>query len=351
MLYNNELYSENIKMTANYDLPWDKLKNKTILIAGISGLIGSYMTDIIMYRNEIYSDNIKIIGIARNQVRTEKRFKKYIGDNNFKLIIQDITDKMFIEDSVDFIINCASNTHPLDYSAKPISTITTNIIGTNNLLEFASNKGTERYLYVSSVEIYGENKGDTEYFAEDYCGYINSNTLRAGYPEAKRCGEALCQAYIKEKGIDCVIVRLPRVYGETMLTEDSKALSQFIKKGLAKEDIVLKSEGKQLFSYIYVPDAVTAMLIILLSGECGEAYNVADENSDITLGSLAELIADKSGTSVIFDLPDTNELQGYSTATKAILDSEKMHTLNWKPMFNINNGIETLLKILSESEH
>lgn len=94
-------------------------------------------------------------------------------------------------------------------------------------------------------------------FDEDYCGFINCNTLRAGYPESKRCGEALCQAYIRQKGLDIVIPRLTRSYGPTMLMSDSKAVSQFIKKGLAGEDIVLKSKGNQYYSYTYVADAVS----------------------------------------------------------------------------------------------
>lgn len=153
----------------------------------------------------------------------------------------------------------ASNTHPFLYSGKPIETILTNVAGTNNLLEFAVKHRCKRFLFLSSVEVYGENRGDCEKFKEDYCGYINSNTMRAGYPESKRTGETLCQAYIKEYGLDSVILRLARCYGPGILQNDSKALSQFIHRAKEKRDIILKSEGKQEFSYVYQADVVDAM--------------------------------------------------------------------------------------------
>ena len=120
--------------------------------------------------------------------------------------------------------------------------------------------------------IYGENRGDTELFDESYCGYIDCNTLRAGYPESKRCGEALCQAYKKQKGVDVVVARLTRSFGPTLQLTDTKALTQFLKNGLNKENIVLKSAGTQYYSYTYAADAVTGLLTVLLQGESGAAY-------------------------------------------------------------------------------
>ena len=134
------------------------------------------------------------------------------------------------------------------------------------MLEFAYAHHVVRCAFTSSNEIYGENRGDVEKFGEEYCGYIDCNTMRAGYPESKRCGEALCQAYIKQKGMDIVIPRLTRSYGPTMLMSDTKAISQFIRKAIAGEDIVLKSEGTQYYSYTYMADAVCGLLYVLLLG-------------------------------------------------------------------------------------
>ena len=204
----------------------------------------------------------------------------------------------------------------------------------------------ERMAFASSNEIYGENRGDVEKFDEDYCGYINSNTMRAGYPESKRCGEALCQAYIRQKGLDVVIPRLTRSYGPTMLMSDTKAISQFIRKGIAGEDIVLKSEGTQYYSYTYIIDAVTGLMAVLLMGECGEAYNISDDASDIMLKDLAGIIADQAGRKVVFELPDAVEAAGFSKATKARLDSAKINKLGWKAAYDIKEGLERTIEIL-----
>ena len=134
-----------------------------------------------------------------------------------------------------------------------------------------------------------------------------------------------------QRSMDAVILRLSRVYGPTMLASDSKALAQFLKKGIAREDIVLKSLGGQYYSYTYVGDAVSAILHILLHGENGEAYNVADPASDITLKDLAGLIADCAGTKVVYELPDAVETAGYSKATRAVLDAAKLKKLGWIP--------------------
>lgn len=195
-------------------------------------------------------------------------------------------------------------------------------------------------------EIYGKNRGDAERFDEQYCGYIDPNTLRAGYPEAKRLGEALCQAYSEQHGIDFVIPRIARTYGPTLHKDDSKALSQFIHKGLMKEDIILKSEGTQLFSYAYVADTVAGLLYCLLEGESRSAYNIAAPISDCRLKDLASLVASKCGVNVHFELPDSLETKGYSTATVALMDGHKLQTLGWNMKYSIEEGIGRTLSIM-----
>ncbi|MCR5602575.1 MAG: NAD-dependent epimerase/dehydratase family protein, partial [Lachnospiraceae bacterium] len=188
-------------------------------------------------------------------------------------------------------------------------------------------------------------------FDESYCGYIDCNTLRAGYPESKRCGEALCQAYIRERGLDAVIARFTRSYGPTVLDSDTKAISQFIGRAVMGGDIILKSEGNQYYSYTYAADAVAGLLTVLLEGEKGEAYNIADERSDIRLKELAVLIADHVGTSVKYELPDEVERSGYSTATRARLDGSKIKQLGWTARYDIKQGINRTLDILQSISH
>lgn len=171
--------------------------------------------------------------------------------------------------------------------------------------------------------------------------------MRAGYPEGKRAGEALCQAYRKAYGLDVVIARLARSYGPTMRLTDTKAISQFICKAVAGEDIVLKSAGNQLYSYTYVADAVSGILTVLFLGEDGQAYNIADAGSDISLKDLAALIADCVGRKVVFELPDEQEAAGYSRATKALMNADKLKKLGWYAGWTMQSGIRRTLEILT----
>ena len=348
-LYSNEDYRNTLDQMARMRLDWELLRNSTVMVSGATGLIGSFLIDVLMYRNRETDFNCHVIALGRSAEKAKKRFVPYWEDRLFSFREGDIVENTFGQmPSVDYIFHLASNTHPVAYATDPIGTITANIIGTRNLLEFGAEHGVKRVVFASSVEVYGENRGDRDYFTEEYCGYIDCNTLRAGYPESKRAGEALCQAYIRQKGMDIVIPRLSRTYGPTMLMTDSKALSQFIRKGLAGEDIVLKSEGTQFFSYSYVADAVSGLLYCLCYGVCGEAYNIADEASDITLRELAGLIAEIAGRKVVFELPDAVERAGYSKATKAVQCADKLKSLGWKPQWDIRSGIRDTLRILRD---
>ena len=131
-----------------------------------------------------------------------------------------------------------------------------------------------------------------------------------------------------------------------MEMSNTRALSQFIKKAVDGEDIVLKSAGSQYFSYTYMADAVSGVLCAMMNGKSGEAYNIADESGDIMLKDLAALIAEISGKKVVYEVPDAVEAAGYSKATKARLDGTKLKEIGWKPKYDIKNGMERTISIL-----
>lgn len=342
----SKIYQEELRyILQQYDTK-RLLQDKIIAVTGARGLIGGELIDAVMLGNRTEGLNCKVYAVARNKEAAVERFRDYLTSDFFRLVQADInSDEIQIEENIDYFVHGASNTHPVYYSSRPIETILTNTVGTYCVLDFASRHHCQRFLFLSSVEIYGENKGDTESFDENYLGYLNCNTLRAGYPEGKRVGETLCQAYIKEKGLDCVVARISRCYGPGLLKEDTKALSQFLNKACNGEDIVLKSKGDQYYSYVYAADVVSALFFLLGNGECGEAYNVTGKESDITLAELAELIAGMSGKQVIFQIPGETEQAGYSKATKALLDISKIQKMGWKSQYPIKEGIRRTLEM------
>ena len=346
MYINHEIYAADVASVANENLPWEKLSGKNLLLTGASGLIGTVIVDVLMKKNRADNLNVKIYAAGRNDKIASERFSDYFGDKNFEFVKLDVNAPIEKNFPVDFIIHAASNTHPLLYSTKPVETMTTNIIGTQNLLEFGRRKKISRFVFVSSVEIYGKALNAEDIFDENYCGYIDCNTLRAGYPEAKRAGEALCQAYISQHNLDVVIPRLSRIYGATMRLDDSKAMSEFIMNGVRGENIVLKSQGLPKFSYCCATDAVSGIFYCLLNGKCGEAYNVADSSEILSLREIAEYISSLAGKKVVFELPNELQAKGFSKAVNAIMSNDKLKNLGWSPKDDTRSGVKKTVEIL-----
>lgn len=336
----NILYKEDIQRVLSLK-GIETLKGKTFLITGATGMVGMHLIDALMALGDV-----RIYAVGRNKERASERLGEYYDSPSFIFIEQDVCYPL-PDVKVDYIIPLASNTHPLAYSQYPVETMLINMKGAEYALNLAM-KYDATVLYPSTVEVYG-NAIDEDVFTEDYTGKLNLATSRACYTESKRSAEALCQSYIAESGATVKIVRLSRLFGPTMLMSDSKASSQFIKKAIANEDIVLKSEGNQYFSYTYMTDAVNAMLYVLLNGEDGVAYNISNEMCDVRLKEFASLCAQYNGKDVVFDLPSETEKKGFSIAAKAILDNTRLKSIGWQPLYNMKDALHRTIEILKTS--
>ena len=314
----------------------DCLKNKSFLITGATGMVGTMLIDALTA-----IEGVKIIAVGRNRQKIKERWKQYDG---FSFLEHDVC-KPFPESlQADYILPMASNTHPLAYSQYPIETIMINIKGCEHALNLADKIGAT-VVFTSTNEIYG-NARENEDFYEDYNGILNLSNARSCYNESKRTCEAMCQSYKEEHGTKVKIARLCRIFGPTMLMSDSKASSQFIKKALSGEDIILKSEGKQYFSYTYVADAVMGLLTVLLNGEYGVAYNVSSEKTNIRLRDFAQLCAEACNKNVVFDLPTEVENKGFSTAQRAILNNDRIKNIGFQPVYGMREAILRTIEIL-----
>lgn len=338
----HNLYIEDLQ-TISDSIGFDNFNGKSFLVTGATGLIGVCLIDALMLANK-NGACITVYAVGRNKEKAAVRLGEYYYDKHFCFIEQDVRQPLPEDINVDYIIPLASNTHPLAYSQYPVETIEINVKGAEYALQKAI-KCNATVLYPSTVEVYGNARGK-DVFTEDYTGQLNLSTARACYTESKRVSEALCQSYIAEKGAKVKIVRLSRIFGPTMLMSDTKASSQFILKALNGEDIVLKSKGEQYFSYTYVADAVRAMLCVLLHGENGVAYNIANEECNVYLKDFAQICADVAGTQVIFDLPSEVERKGFSVAMNAILSTEKLEQLGFEPNYSFREAILRTVSIL-----
>lgn len=317
-------YKEDILDIFFQDLPWGKLAGTNILVTGATGLIGGCLVEALMMNPR---RDYHVYASGRNEKRARLRSQDYADSSDFHFVKYDVMQPLQSDVRFDYIIHAASNASPNFFAQKPVEVIKSNIEGVANLMEYGLKHGMKRLLYVSSGEVYGE--GDGREFTEDYSGYVNCATPRACYPSSKRAAETLCVSYAAEYGADVVIARPCHVYGPHFTEQDNRVYAQFIRNVLRGEDIVMKSTGEQFRSWCYVVDCVSALLHILLKGECGEAYNVADALSNVSIRELAEIIADIEGKKVVIDVPSESEKIGYNVVTKSIYSTYKLRKLGW----------------------
>lgn len=320
-----------ISQLLNYDFT-----NKKFLITGANGLIGSYLVDYLSFAGA------KVYAMSRSIDKLKFRF----NNQNIKLIEQDLNEPLKINDKFDYIIHAASNAHPLAFSKDPVGTMKTNLLGTINLLEMSKNSNS-KFLYLSSGEIYGNNIDHD--FTEDDLGVVDTRIARSCYPESKRAAETLCVSYCDQFGIHTNIARLCYVYGHTITDDNSRADAQFLRNALLGKDIIMKSKGTQRRTYCYVADAVSALLFILLNGVKSEVYNIANPHSIATIAQYAQILANIANVNLKFELPDEIEQKGYSKQADSVLSAQKLINMGWKPLYDINIGLEHTFRIKKES--
>ena len=320
----------------------EKLNNKAVLITGATGLICSSVTDLLLFLNKYYSANITIYIAGRNLSRAEKRFANYQEGKDYHFVKYDAV-KDAVDVCVDYVIHGASNASPALFVQQPVETMMANIVGLYSLMSSVKAKGA-RLLYISSSEVYGNKDNQDPYREGDY-GYIDILNPRACYPLAKRASETLCIACMEEYNIDTVIVRPGHIYGPSIAATDNRASAEFTRNAIKGEDITMKSLGNQLRSYCYELDCASAILTVLINGESGNAYNISNNKSIVTIAQMADAFASAAGKQVVYELPTDLERKGYNMMTNSSLCSEKLEQLGWKAQYNITEGTAKTLRL------
>jgi len=327
-------------------------ENKTVLITGASGLIGSNLVDRLMQ-----SDVAKLIVTGRSKSKLEKTFPEYVGNKVFQVIEQDASMPYPGEiKDVDFIFHAAGPMERNIVMNYPVSVILPNVLGTINSLEFLRKQEVEtgrkgRAIIFSSVTVYNNPTKEDYVAVEDETNFAQSlDAPTACYSESKRMSEVIAKAYVKQYGVDAVIARFSTVYGPTRNVPDT-AFYEFIKKSMAGEDIIVNSNAAPRRDNIFVDDAIEGLIALTLKGITGESYNISS-NGELgnyaAVDEIAELIS--KVTNKVIGKSNSVEYKELNNSRKPglLLANDKIKAIGWEQKFPQERGIyETIKAILN----
>lgn len=318
----------------------NELANSKFLITGATGLIGSTL----IYCLLALDKNISIIAPVRNKLKAEQMLED--SAKKIDLIECDIVSFDYASlGTVDYIIHCAAPTSSKFFVEKPVETFNIIVEGTKVLLDYAKDHPVKGFVYLSSLEVYGEVHDDSSPIKEDFQGYLDPLSVRSSYPMAKRAVENLCCLYASEYGIPVKIARLTQTTGAGIAKDDNRVIAQFTRLAAQWQDIVLHTTGEAARPYCYTTDAISAILYILLKGKSGDAYNVANEETYISARGMAEYLRDKFNPSINVRI-ELNDNMGYAPSTKLPLSTKKLQSLGWTPMIDKKEIFSRLTKYI-----
>jgi dTDP-glucose 4,6-dehydratase len=215
----------------------------------------------------------------------------HIRNQNFTFIKHDVTNYIYVEGKLDYLLHFASPASPIDYEKLPIQTLKVGSLGTHKALGLAKEKKAT-FLLASTSEVYGDPLVHPQ--SEEYWGNVNPIGPRGVYDEAKRFAEAMTMAYHRVHGVDTRIIRIFNTYGPRMRLEDGRAIPSFITQALRGEDISVFGDGSQTRSFCYIDDLVEGICRVLMSGETGPV-NLGNPQ-ELTILELANAIVRLTGS-------------------------------------------------------
>lgn len=339
------LIDDVIQFASGFELS-EQLRNKTFLITGATGLIGSVMVKCLLELNRQKGLGIKVIAVVRSLEKAQKVFVEEALQIKFYQLGLTEIGVSSIREHVDYVVHLASPTASKYFVEHPVETLRTAIEGTTAVLDFAKEVKVEGVVYASSLETYGSNHND-DFIKEDFQGYVNPVEVRSSYNIGKRTCECLCHAYAEEYGVNVAIARMTQTFGAGVEYNDNRVFAQFARNVIERKDIELHTTGETSRMYCYTTDAISAMLYVLLKGRTGEAYNVANKDSYISIRDMAFMLKDSFNPDISVNIcPKEN--QGYAPQTKLKLNTAKIEALGWQPRYNLHQMFERLLLFLKD---
>jgi dTDP-glucose 4,6-dehydratase len=295
-----------------------------VVITGAAGFIGSHLAETLLDRD------FSVIGID-NLLTGDTANIAHLANRDFQFIKHDVTNYIYIEGPVDFVLHWASPASPIDYLELPIPTLKVGALGTHKALGLAKAKNA-RFVLASTSEVYGDPLEHPQ--KETYWGNVNPVGPRGVYDEAKRFAEAMTMAYHRYHGVDTKIVRIFNTYGPRMRANDGRAVPAFMSQALRNEDVTVFGDGSQTRSFTYITDLVDGIIRLMLSKE-NDPVNIGNPR-EMTIKEIAETIIQMTGAKsrIIYKpLPTDDPKQRRPDITRA------RTLLGWEPKVNLEEGL------------
>ncbi len=322
-------------------LPWWKLKGKTILVTGANGFLASYLVYTLLELNKKYEFDIKINALCRNKQRAEQKFGDAIKDGIITMIYQDVCDEIADTYKSDIVIHAASPSTPYIVQKHPYQVFEANVLAYDKLLKKCREWHTSDVLLFSSSAVYGY-ETPLSGVCENYREKVDFTNCKDIYCMSKQMLEMMTESVRKELDCRFHIVRPFVVYGPGEVYSHKKCMTDFLKNCICEEDIVMKSAGNVIRSYIYIKDAVKAMFYILLKGD-QKAYNIASEMNICSIKELAELFCSIDGNIQVKCEESTEEyLQSRSRAITG--KNDRLKELGWKEETSLEEGLRRTIR-------
>jgi len=337
-----------IEDIVNSGLSMNALSDVTVMITGANGFIGRTLSLALLAMNDIGRAGIKVLAAVRDADKASKVFGDLLKRDDIRVIEQDVRDPIDMP-CADHVIHAASPASAADFEKDPVGTIDTNLKGTDNVLRYASECRSRSILFISSLKVYGSVPyGGNGKLSESSYGTLDHTDPGNCYAVGKRAAEALCACYHEQYGTPVRIVRPAYVYGASSLSDD-RVWAQFLANAVRRENILLKSSGNALRSFVYVTDAVSAMLKVMLCGKDAQPYNISSD-SDVTIRDFAQSVAnafpERNLKPVFRDPKDEARRDPSPRYMPEVLDNTLLRQLGWSPNVTLSEGIRRSVEIL-----
>lgn len=332
-------------------------EEKTILITGATGFIGCKIVDKLMENPKLF-----VVALSRSKRKQDELFAKYRETGRFQSISQDVCEQLdfgalarkFHRPSVDAVFHAACPISGETIRNRPMDIINPNLIASQNLMKALlvqrDRVGVNgRIVLFSGGIVYGNGS-----FGGDNAEVTETDTMMAlpvddpvaPYAESKRMMEVMAKSYVRQNGLDAVIVRPAYIYGSTRFAPNT-AVFDFIQKAKACQNIIIQNAKQRKRDNIYIDDAIEGIFRVYEHGTSGESYNISsggELGNYAAIDEIAEIIASEANRVSANKIKVEYAGDRFETRPPGLIFSNtKLKSLGWQLKTTIREGVKRSL--------